>query len=154
MTDAQCRNVTCPPDKTRARLSDSGRLYLQVSPAGSKRWFLKHRIAGVEKQLSLGGYPDVALTAARKARDAAKLKESDGLDPLQVRKLEKLKAARTGDDTFKAVALKWYGKQSLNGAQAKPNARCGNWSASCSRGSARGPWRKFTPWSYWTHCKK
>ena len=56
-------------------------------------------------------YQDVALTVARKARDAAKLKKSDELDPLQVHKIEKLKATRTGDDTFKAVALDWYSKQ-------------------------------------------
>jgi len=29
-------------------------MYLQVSPAGSKRWFFKYRIAGIEKQLALG----------------------------------------------------------------------------------------------------
>ena len=29
-----------------------------------------------------------------------------------MRKVEKLKATRTGHDTFKAVALDWYGKQS------------------------------------------
>lgn len=134
LTDAQCRNATCPPDKTRARFSDSGGLYLQVSPAGSKRWFLKHRIAGVEKQLSLGSYPEVALTAARKARDAAKLKKSDGLDPLEVRKIEKLKATRTGDDTFKAVALEWYGKQAAQ------------WSASHAERSLRQFERDLFPY--------
>lgn len=41
LTDAQCKNATCSPDKPRARLADSGGLYLEVSPAGSKRWFLK-----------------------------------------------------------------------------------------------------------------
>ena len=60
LTDAQYRNATCPPDKRQARFSDAGGLYLEVSPAGSKRWFPKHRIAGVEKQLALARYPDVA----------------------------------------------------------------------------------------------
>ncbi|MEY5099553.1 MAG: hypothetical protein RJA36_2272, partial [Pseudomonadota bacterium] len=41
LTDAQCRNATCPPDKKRARFTDSGGLYLEVSPGGSKRWFMK-----------------------------------------------------------------------------------------------------------------
>ena len=134
LTDAQCRNATCPPDKRRARFSDAGGLYLEVSPAGSKRWFLKHRIAGVEKQLALGRYPDVTLTAARKARDAAKLKKSDGLDPLAVRKIEKLKATRTGDDTFKTVALEWFGKQAPQ------------WSASHAERSLRQLERDLFPW--------
>ena len=108
LTDAQCRNAVCPPDKKQARFADSGGMYLQVSPAGSKRWFLKYRIAGAEKQLALGSYPDVSLTAARKARDAAKLEKSKGRDPVQVRKVEKLKALTPAGDTFKATALEWY----------------------------------------------
>jgi integrase len=111
LTDAECRNAKCPPEKKQTRFADSGGMYLQVSPAGSKRWFLKYRIAGKEKQLALGRYPDVSLTAARKARDLAKIQKSEGRDPVQVRKVEKLKATRTCGDTFKAVALEWYGKQ-------------------------------------------
>ena len=72
LTDAQCRNAVCPIERKQARFSDSGGMYLQVSPAGSKRWFLKFRVGGVEKQLALGSYPDVSLTAARKARDVSK----------------------------------------------------------------------------------
>ena len=108
LTDAQCRNAVCPPDKKQFRFTDSGGMYLQVSPAGSKRWFLKYRIAGAEKQLALGSYPEVTLTAARKARDAAKLEKSKGRDPVQVRKLEKLKALTPAGNTFKATALEWY----------------------------------------------
>ena len=112
LTDAQCRNAVCPPEKKQARFSDSGGMYLQVSPAGSKRWFLKYRIAGAEKQLALGSYPDVTLPAARKARNAAKLQKCQGVDPVMMRKVEKLRASRSDDDTFRTVALEWYGKQS------------------------------------------
>ena len=111
LTDAQCRNAVCPPDKKQARFADSGGMYLQVSPGASRRWFLKYRIGGKEKQLALGRYPDVGLTAARRARDAAKLQKSEGHDPIQARKVEKLRATRTDADTFKAIALEWYGKQ-------------------------------------------
>ena len=117
-----------------ARFSDAGGLYIEISPAGSKRWFLKHRIAGVEKQLALGRYPDVTLTTARKARDAAKLKKSDGLDPLALRKIEKLKAIRTGDDTFKTVVLEWFGKQAPQ------------WSASHAERSLRQLECDLFPW--------
>jgi integrase len=108
LTDAQCRNAVCPPDRKQARFTDAGGMYLQVSPAGSKRWFLKYRVAGSEKQLALGSYPEVSLTNARKARDAAKLQKSEGIDPVQVRKVEKLKALTPAGDTFKATALEWY----------------------------------------------
>ena len=92
LTDADCRNATCSPVKKRARLTDAGGLYLEISPAGSKRWFWKIYADGKESRLALGSYPKVTLAAARKARDAAKLKKSEGLDPVQTRKIEKLKA--------------------------------------------------------------
>ncbi len=50
---------------------------------------------------------------ARMARDSAKAKKSDGADPVQVRKLDRLKNTRTSGDTFKAIALEWYAKQAL-----------------------------------------
>lgn len=108
LTDAECKNAICPPGKTRARLACSGGLYLEVSPAGSKRWFYKYRKDGKEGRMALGSYPDVGAKDARKARDAAKLKKSTGVDPVQVRKVEKLKATTPDADTFKVTALEWY----------------------------------------------
>ena len=109
LTDAECKNATCPPGKTRARLACSGGLYLEVSPAGSKRWFYKYRKDGKEGRMALGSYPDVGAKDARKARDAAKLQKSTGVDPVQVRKVEKLKATTPDADTFKAT--RWNGSQ-------------------------------------------
>ena len=108
LTDAECKNATCPPEKPRARLACSGGLYLEVSPAGSKRWFWKYRKDGKEARMALGSYPAVGAKDARKARDAAKLMKSDGRDPVMVRKVEKLKALTPAGDTFKATALEWY----------------------------------------------
>ena len=108
LTDAECKNATCPPGKTRARLACSGGLYLEVSPAGSKRWFYKYRKDGKEGRMALGSYPKVGAKDARKARDGAKLKKSTGVDPVQVRKVEKLKATTPDADTFKVTALEWY----------------------------------------------
>lgn len=111
LTDAECRNATCPPGKSRERLACSGGLYLEVSPAGSKRWFWKYRKDGKEGRMALGSYPEVGAKDARKARDEAKGVKTTGVDPVQARKVEKLKETRSGGDTFKAIALEWYGKQ-------------------------------------------
>jgi len=107
LTDAQCRNATCPPDKKRARLTDAGGLYLEISPAGSKRWFLKIYRDGKETRLALGSYPAVGLTAARKKRDAAKLQKSEGTDPVQARKVDKLRERVAGDNTLEATGRQW-----------------------------------------------
>jgi integrase len=118
LTDAQCRNATCPPDKKRERLTDSAGLYLEISPAGSKRWFQKIYRDGKETRLALGSYPAVGLTAARRARDAAKLQKAEGTDPIQARKVEKLKAMNPAGDSFKVVALEWYEKQEPQWSEA------------------------------------
>ena len=111
LTDSECKNAICRPEKKRERFTDGGGLYLEVSPRGSKRWFWKTYADGKEGRMALGSYPDVTLKAARMARDAAKLHKSEGRDPVQVRKVEKLKASRTNGDTFKEIALEWYSKQ-------------------------------------------
>ena len=80
LTDAECKNAICPPDKKRARLACSGGLYLEVSPTGFKRWFWKIYTDGKESRLALGSYPAVSLSAARQARDAAKKKKAEGAD--------------------------------------------------------------------------
>jgi len=112
LTEAECKNATCPPGKRQARFADSRGMYLQVSPACSKRWFMKYRVGGKEKQLALGSYPNISLKQARLARDAAKLEKSEGKDPLQSRKLNKLKANHSIGNAFKVIALEWFAKQS------------------------------------------
>ena len=111
LTDAQCRNATCSPGAKRERFSDSGGLYLEVSPAGSRRWFWKYRKDGKEGRLALGSYPQVSLSAARKARDIARLQKSEGVDPAKARKVEKLVNPTGFDNSFKSVALEWHGRQ-------------------------------------------
>ena len=134
LTDPDCKNAVCTLGAKRERLADSGGLYLEVSPAGSKRWFWKYRKDGKEGRMSLGSYPGVGLKAARKARDTAKLQKSDGIDPVQARKVEKLKDTRNGDDSFKGVALEWYAKQAPQ------------WSASHAERSLRQLERDLFPW--------
>ena len=107
LTEAQCKNATCPPNKARARLADSGGLYLEVSPSGSRRWFWKYRKEGKEGRLALGGYPAVTLKAARQARDEAKARKADGVDPVQARKVEKIKSLIPASNTFAAAAEEW-----------------------------------------------
>ncbi len=110
LTEIQCKTAACPGDKKRLRLTDAGGLYLEISPAGSKRWFWKTYADGKEGRLALGSYPEVTLKYARLARDAAKRGRADGVDLVQVRKLAKIKRVVTEGETFKATALEWYGR--------------------------------------------
>ena len=118
LTDPECKNAICPPEKPRTRLADSGGLYLEVSPNGSRRWFWKYRKDGKEGRMALGSYPAVSLSAARKARDAAKLTKANGTDPVQARKVQKLKATNPAGDTFRAVVWEWFDKQAPEWSEA------------------------------------
>lgn len=118
LTDVDCRNATCPPEKKFQRFNDGGCLYLEVSPKGSKRWFWKYTLAGAEKRLAIGSYPTVTLSAARRERDLAKGNKSLGTDPVQAKKVAKLKALIPADETFKAVALEWHALKKDSWGQA------------------------------------
>lgn len=63
------------------KIGDASGLYLQVTPTGGKRWRFKYRFGGREKGLSLGVYPDVSLTDARKSRDLFRTMLKGGIDP-------------------------------------------------------------------------
>jgi hypothetical protein len=65
------------------KLSDGGGLYLLVNPNGARYWRLKYRVAGKEKSLALGVYPDVSLADARQKRAEAKKVLAAGGDPGQ-----------------------------------------------------------------------
>lgn len=111
LTDADCRNAQCPEGLKRRRLTDSAGLYLEVSPAGSRRWFWKFYPDGKESRLSLGGYPDVSLKAARAARDEARKTRQSGANPVQVRKAEKIAREASNATTFGAIARELHAQK-------------------------------------------
>lgn len=112
LTDPDCKNATCPVDLKRRRLTDSGGLYLEVSPAGAKRWFWKFYPDGKESRLALGSYPEVTLKAARRARDEARKTRENGTNPAQQRRAEKLSKAASNATTFEAVARELHTSKS------------------------------------------
>lgn len=108
LTDAACRNASCPNDKPRARYADAGGLYLEVAASGSKRWFVKYRFAGKEKRLALGNYPLVSLREAREERDKAKKARGAGEDPVQARRVAKVMNKAASAQSFEAVAREFF----------------------------------------------
>lgn len=90
------------------KLFDGEGLYIEVVPAGGKWWRLKYRLAGKEKRLSLGVYPEVTLLQARKARDDARRLLASGVDPSQQRRRDKLAESMAAGNTFREVAGVWH----------------------------------------------
>ena len=108
LSDAAIRRKSNVEKPTK--LADGHGLYLLVNPTGSKLWRLKYRIAGKEKTLSIGSYPDVSLADAReKAQEARKLIAQD-IDPSRAKRDAKRAQAERNDLTFKKVSEHWFAK--------------------------------------------
>lgn len=88
LTDKAVR-AAAPKDKAY-KISDSGGLFLHVSPRNHKSWRLKYRLDGKEQLLTLGTYPEVSLAEAREKRNDARKLLREGRDPRVSAKRAKL----------------------------------------------------------------
>ena len=109
LTDQKVKTVQ-PKDK-QFKISDEKGLYLLVKPNGGKYWRLKYRLAGKEKVLSIGVYPDISLKQARRERDQAKELIRAGIDPVLDKQEQKLKKIGEAKNSFELVAREWMEKQ-------------------------------------------
>lgn len=92
-------------------LADGGGLLLAVSPAGSRVWRYRFRLAGKQQILTIGTFPEVSLEQARKAHRAARWLVERGEAPLAyiddtIARLEAERLA-VAMGTVEKVAEKW-----------------------------------------------
>lgn len=106
LTDTAIKKAK-PSDKP-VKLSDGRGLYLLVNPAGSKLWRWKYRVLGKEKVMSLGAYPDVSLAQAREGMDKARKTLASGVDPMALRKADKVASRTAAENSFETVARLWW----------------------------------------------
>ncbi len=92
------------------KLSDDKGLYLLVNASG-KYWRLKYRIAGKEKVLALGVYPEISLKEARAKRDEARKLIAEGVDPGVARKQEKITRLAASENSLESLAREWHQSQ-------------------------------------------
>ena len=107
LTDAKTRTLT----KTGKHFDGLG-LYLEITPAGARCWRLKYRIAGKEKRLSFGLYPQVTLKDARDLAAVARKALAVGDDPGELKKAAKALAVHVSANTLESVADEWLNHQS------------------------------------------
>ena len=96
------------PDTKPRRLADGRGMYLEIAPSGGKWWRFKYRLAGRERRISLGVYPDVGLAEARERREAARKHVAAGIDPGEQRRAEKIAKIESTENAFAAVAREWF----------------------------------------------
>ena len=119
LTDLVCKSSKC--GEKPKKLSDSGGLYLLLSPSGAKLWYLKYRFMGKERKLAIGKYPMVSLQDARKARDEAKELLAQDIDPSLTKHQRKQQAKLDHGNTFETVAREWLEQGKEKWAQNTAN---------------------------------
>jgi integrase len=105
LTDTEVRKA-----KTRDkayRVSDSGGLYLWITPAGGKLWRWAYDFGGKEKLMSFGRYPDVPLALARERHGEARKLLATGVDPMAQRKADKTAKEASSTNSFQSIASLW-----------------------------------------------
>lgn len=108
LTDTAIRSAK-PKDKPY-KMGDAGGLFLLVNPNGSKWWRFKYRMAGKEKLLSIGTYPDTSLKDARKRRDEMREQIAQSIDPGEHRKAKKQAGQERAANSFEVIAREWFAK--------------------------------------------
>lgn len=112
---------------TPYKKADAKGLYLEVFPNGSKLWRWKYRVAGKEKRLALGAWPDVTLAKARQLCEAARATLSDGADPGLERKRAKATARISAANTFASVAAEYIDGKMVGEGRADTTLAKARW---------------------------
>lgn len=103
------------PGAKDRKLSDTGGLFLLITPMGGKLWRMKYRYGGTEKKLSFGRWPEVSLQHARRQRDEARLAIADGRDPAREKKLAKQATKAPPGQTFGVIGREFLDKRRKEG---------------------------------------
>src|SRR5438045_697638 len=97
LTELAIKNLK--PRKKPYRVTDTGGLCIEVSPAGGKLWRWRYYYQGKEQMLALGKYPAMSLADARKKRDEARELVDAGKHPTREKKFQKLRKVHEDANT-------------------------------------------------------
>lgn len=143
---------TARPKEKDYKLSDERGLYLLVKTTGARYWRLKYRIAGKEKKLALGVYPDVSLAEARIKRDDAE--KSSPKVVTRAKRSERKNSLRKSLPPIRSMPSLRNGT-SINlchGLKVTPEAYWKRWIKIFSRIWANEALRISSRWKCWKFC--
>src|SRR5919205_686829 len=99
LTDRAIQTKAKPTEKP-FKLTDGHGLHLLVKPNGGKYWRLQYRMAGKQKTLALGVYPEVSLKEAREKQADARKLIKNGIDPVQAKRDQKRQEKAKAEHSF------------------------------------------------------
>lgn len=106
LTDALLK-VTKPPAAGRIEIHDlaCGGLCFRITSKGARSWSFRFRdSSGKQTRATIGAYPTIGLSSARKAADKARQEVSEGGNPVERKRLDRTGA---GTKTFGALAQRY-----------------------------------------------
>ena len=121
LTELAIKNLK--PKSKPYRVTDSEGLCIEVSPAGGKLWRWRYYYQGKEQMLALGKYPNVTLSEARKKRNEARELVDTGKHPTREKKIQKLRKAHEGANTFESITRRWL-EMKEEGLNKKYSKQC------------------------------
>lgn len=106
LTDTKIRNAK--PAEKPYKLQDGHGLYLEVRPSGSKVWRYRYWITPERDGIfTIGAYPTVTLSDARRNREWAREQVKQGLNPTHAKEAERMRRMGEHANTFELVAREW-----------------------------------------------
>lgn len=97
------------------KVTDEKGLYVLASPTGTCQWRIDYRFPrtrrGKRKTLSLGIYPQLTLSGARKRRDETRNCLSKDIHPALKQRRERNPLIHSLETTFEGVARDWLKKK-------------------------------------------
>jgi integrase len=104
LTDLKIRNLK--PKNREYGVADSNSLQIRVTPKGVKKWRYRYRFNQKASSISLGKYPAVSLSEARKQREIYQKCLFDGINPKLYK--DNLKQTQKKKITFRGAFDKWF----------------------------------------------
>jgi hypothetical protein len=131
-------------------LQDGSGLYLEVRPTGAKFWRYRYWLTPEKDgRYTIGEYPSVSLSEARRERERVRELVKQGIHPTQEKKTEKLRQSHERANTFEAIAREWLERKK------------GKWSAYSHKGASKNSEfaqmqgaEKISPRRIWIICKQ
>jgi integrase len=109
LSDATCRNAK--PRERNYTLTDGGGLHLLVKPNGTRLWQYRATVLGKPVLVSLGQYPDIGLSDARRKHQDSRKLVALGIHPTEDRRRQeaerKVAELKRQIGSFRAVCEAW-----------------------------------------------
>lgn len=119
LTDIQLRNWIKAAKPVA--ISDGGGLTFTLSARGTAAWILRYRFSGKGREITLGRYPELSLSDARRLATEARAKVQQGADVAREKQRARVQTAAA--QTFRQLAADYMRKAFPNLAESTASQR-------------------------------